>query len=408
MSDPSVASCPHAYYAAMRREAPVHRDPGTGFYWVSQYADVVRAATDVAALSSKSPVILKKSFRPRAQTMWDAAGMDAIDTLVTADPPDHDHYRAVGMSFFTPVKVAELTPQIESRVHELIDQFAEKNAVDFIDAFASRLPGTIVCDEFGFPRSDQQKFKNWTDAIIGLITPGITEDQEVELVQRVIELFRYLESHLRRAAANPSGRVIHALATMPRRDGTPFTMLERSWMAIVTFVGGNETTINMLAAGVRRLANDTSLQSTLRNDPGLMGAFIEELLRYDSSVQALLRVANHDMEIRGTAIPAGANVVLCTASANRDESRWPDADLFRLDRPDARRHLAFGQGRHACIGMHLARRELHVAFTALLARLAHIELAIPDAEIEQLPLPFHRGVARLPIRFTYRGNHSAI
>ena len=409
MSDSSVASCPHDYYAAMRRESPVHCDPGTGFYWVSQYADVVRAAADVAALSSKSPVILKKSFRPRAQAMWDAAGMEAIDTLVTADPPDHDHYRAVGMSFFTPAKVAELTPQIEARVHALIDEFVDKDEVDFIESFASRLPGTIVCDEFGFPRSDQQKFKNWTDAIIGLITPGITEEQEIDLVERVIELFRYLESHLRRAAEEPRGRVIHALATMPRRDGTPFTMLERSWMAVVTFVGGNETTINMLAAGVRRLANNASLQSTLRKDPGLMGAFVEELLRYDSSVQALLRVANHEMQIRGTSIPAGANVVLCTASANRDESRWTDPDEFRLDRLDVRRHLAFGHGRHACIGMHLARREMQIAFTALLSRLDNIELAIPDSEVEQLPLPFHRGVARLPIRFTHRdANNSAL
>lgn len=399
ITDPGVAKCPFPYYAAMRREDPVHRDPGCGYWWVTLRESIAKASFDAASLSSKSEVILKNSFRPRAQAFWEAAGMQTLHTLVTSDPPEHEDYRAVGMSLFTPKKVEELAPHIEARVHELIDEFAGRGEVEFVHEFAARLPGSIVCDEFGLPIEDQPRFKTWTDAAIGLLSPDISEDREVELVQNMIELFRYLEVHLKRNAEVPTGRIIHTLATINKRDGTPFTALERGWMTLTTFVGGNETTMNMLSAGLRELANSPELQDELRRDPDKVPRFTEELLRLQGSVQALLRVATRDMEIDGTQIPKGANVVLCTGSANRDEQFWSNAEEFRLDRPDGRRHMTFGHGRHVCIGMHLARRELNIAFRVILERLNHIRLAIDDSAVEQVPLPFHRSIARLPLRF---------
>lgn len=400
MSDAQTAQCPFVYYAAMRREEPVHRDPGTGIYWVTRHDDVVAAALDAATFSSRSEIILKKRFRRRAQSLWDEAGMEAVDTFITGDPPEHDDYRAIGVRLFDMRKVEEMTPHIERLVHELIDAFVARGEADFLHEFAAALPGTVVCDEFGFPRQDLPRFKTWMEAVIGMLTPGIDEDREVELIKHWIELFRYLDTHIKRAASEPSGRVIHALATLNKKDGTPFSMLERSWMATATFIGGNETTMNMLTAGMRRLALSAELQDGLRGDAAKIDRFVEELLRFEGSVQGLLRVATRDVELHGTLIPKGANVVLCVGAANRDEARWDDADAFRLDRPEGNRHLAFGYGRHACIGMQLARRELKIAFRVLLDRLREIRLAVPESEIVQLPLPFHRGVGNLPLRFS--------
>lgn len=399
ITDPEVAKCPFAYYAAMRREDPVHRDPGSGYWWVALREAVAKASLDAQALSSTSEVILKTQFRPRAQALWDAAGMRTLHTFVTSDPPEHDEYRAVGRNLFTPRKVEQMAPHIETRVHELIDTFAHRGSVEFVREFAARLPGSIVCDEFGLPPEDQPRFKTWTDAVIGLLSPALSEDREIELVQHLIELFQYLEGHLQRHAQLPPGRVIHTLATVDKRDGTPFTALERGWMTLTTFVGGNETTMNMLAAGLRTLANTPTLQEELRSDPAKVPLFTEELLRLQGSVQALLRVATRDLEIDGTRIPKGANVVLCSGSANRDERFWPRAEEFRLDRNEGHRHMTFGYGRHVCIGMHLARRELNIAFRVILERLRDIRLAVPDADIEQLPLPFHRSIASLPLQF---------
>src|SRR5277367_6137788 len=126
ITDPEVAKCPFPYYAAMRRDQPVHRDPGTGFYWISAHDAVIKAAIDAKSFSSQSEVILRKSFRPRAQMLWDAAGMRAINTFVSADPPEHDDQRNVGLSLFSQRTVDELTPQISALVNELIDAFAER------------------------------------------------------------------------------------------------------------------------------------------------------------------------------------------------------------------------------------------------------------------------------------------
>src|SRR5262249_54154335 len=152
----------------------------------------------------------------------------------------------------------------------------------------------------GLPPEDRQRFKAWTDSIFGLMVPGISEDEEVEHVQTLIDLFSYLEGYIKRAQQEPSARVMHTLATMPRRDGTPFSMMERCWMAVTTFVGGNDTTLGMLAAGVYRLAVDPALQDALRADPTLIPKFIDELLRLEGSVQSLMRVATRDVEIDGT------------------------------------------------------------------------------------------------------------
>ena len=399
MGDPATAKCPFAYYGAMRRDAPVHQDPGTGLYWITRHEDVVRAALDAKSFSSRSEVILKRKYRPRAQKLWDAAGMSSVDTLVTADPPEHDDYRNVGLRLFPNEAVARITPQITTLVSELIDSIAARGEAEFLHDFAAKLPGTVVCDEFGLPRADQSRFKTWTDAVIGLLDPTISEDREVELVTHLIELFTYLDQHIRRAATEQPGRVIHTLATMFKRDGSPFSALERSWMLLTTFVGGNETTMNMLAMGMRRIATESELQAELRSHPDKIPAFVEEMLRLEGSVQALLRVATQDLVLHGVSIPKGANVVLCTGSANRDESRWSDPSMFRLDRKDGMRHLTFGYGRHSCVGMHLARREIVVAFTALLSRLRNIRLSVPGSEIHQVPLPFHRAIERLPIEF---------
>ena len=399
MGDPEIAKCPFAYYAAMRKEEPVHRDPGTGFYWVTRHDDVVSAAIDVERLSSRSEVVVKRHFQPRAQALWDAAGMQTIDTLITSDPPEHDDYRIIGLKLFDQRKVDELAPRIELLVNQLIDGFAARGEAEFLNEFAASLPGTIVCDEFGFPREDQPRFKAWTDAIIGMLTPGLSEDREVELIQEWIALFKYLESHIERAANEPSGRVIHALATANKKNGTPFSPLEKSWLAVVAFVGGNETTLNMLTAGMRRLALSPELQKEIRGDETKIEKFVEELLRLEGSVQGLLRVAKCDIELAGTVIPKGANVVLCGGAANRDDARWESPEELRLDRPEGHRHLTLGHGRHACVGMKLARRELKIAFRVLLDRLLDIRLSVPEDQIVQLPLPFHRGIANLPIKF---------
>jgi cytochrome P450 len=399
MADAAVASCPFKYYERMRREDPVHRDPGLGYYWVARRDDVLAASRDWENFTSDHGLQQRRSFGPKAQKIFEESGMEVVGTLVQSDPPRHDDYRRVGVNVFTPQRVEEITPHIAGIINELIDDFSGEREIDFVSRFAQLLPATVVCDEYGFPREDRARFKHWTDGIILIQTPGIAEDEEVELTHRIIECYRYLEKYIEKAAQNPSGRVLYSIATINRKDGTPFTMNERISMAIAVFVGGNETTVNMLASGIYRLATMPELQQALRDDPGKIPAFVEELLRLDGSVQALVREAARDTEFGGKQIAAGTPVILCTGSANRDESHWPEPDEFRLDRPRAQSHLTFGAGKHICIGAHVARRELNLAFRLLLERLGNIRLQNPDAPSPYLPLPYFRAIAELPIAF---------
>jgi cytochrome P450 len=399
LADPELARCPFGFYAALRENAPVRRDPQLGHYWVARRADVIAAAQDSEHFSSKSDLQLRSRFRPRAQKLWDDAGINMRYTLLTSDPPEHAEFRRFGAALFTPRKVQELAPHIENIVNGLIDGFIDDGTVEFLGRFAALLPATVVADEYGFPRSDRERFKYWTDGVIQLQTPSITEDEEVDLVQRVIELFDYLVSHLEKAVDEPTGRVIYDLATFNRTDGTPFTMLERAWMALIIFVAGNETTVNTLCSAVYRLAGDSMLQETLRADPSKIENFVEETLRYEPSVQVLIRKAASDVKVGAETISAGADVVLCTASANRDEAYWTEPNEFRIDRPNHRQHLTFGYGRHVCVGMHLARRELVCAIRILLERLDKIRFQDPKHLPSYLPMPFFRGMASLPIMF---------
>lgn len=400
LADEQTARCPFAYYTAMRERAPVHRDPTLGFTWVAKRADIAAASRDCSHFSSASELQIRRRFMPKAQALWDAAGMRVVDTLLTTDAPEHEDFRRLGLALFPPAKVNDMTPLIERTIHELIDGFVDDGHVDFVRQFAALLPATIMSDEYGFPREDRARFKHWTDAWISLQTPTITEDEEAALIEHVLELFRYLRERIAKAHETPSERAIHVITSMNRKDGTPFTELEREWMTLVVFIAGNETTVNTLSSCLYRLAIRPDIQQELRADPSRIANFVEEVLRFDPAVQVLVRKAKADVELSGHAFKRGDDIMLCTASGNRDEAFWgDDASEFRHDRANARQHMTFGYGPHACVGMHLARRELICAVRILLERLEHISLANPQEPPRFLPLPFFRGLTELPLRF---------
>jgi cytochrome P450 len=340
-----------------------------------------------------------------AQALLDEAGIKIVDTLVTSDPPAADDYRAVAAKFFPLAKITALLPKMEATADELISQFEHAGAVEMSSQYSRRLVGTILADELNLPMSDLDKFKKWAEVTGELMAIGLSEEDEVRGVRKMMDLVHYLDLHLERAKedARP-GTVIRTIVDSTRRDGSQFSKEERSWMTFLTFTAANNTTVNMLNAVLGKLAQSPDLQYQLRDDPASIHNFIEEMLRLESSAQALARTVTRDVTIGSTKIPRGSVVLLSIGSANRDEARWgSDAAYLQVDRSDARKHLGFGCGRHQCIGMHLAKAEIRVTVKRFLSRLKNIRLADPAVPPLQLPLPFHRGVKDLHLRFEPNG-----
>ena len=405
-ADNDVAKCPFDYYAAMRTSDPVHRDPGLGYFVISKYDDAVAVAQNPDAFSSTVNVLFRKNFKPAAQHALDAAGIRVVDTFVTSDPPKALDVHRVGMNLFPPKKIQSLRPRVQKLADELLDGLVGKGSVDIGLEFSRRLIGTMVAEQLELPPEDFDKFKRWTECTGELMKVGITEDEELAAIKKMIELMQYLAPHVRQARlTGKPGTAIHTVATMNKRDGSEFTENERCWMAFLTFTGGHNTTINMMNSDIRKLVVAPALQAELRAHPERIEAFVEEMLRLEGSAQAVPRQAMRDIEINGTLIPKGALVMVSLGSANRDEDKWGDkADQLCLERSDIRRHLTFGTGLHVCIGIHFARMMLHAGISALLNRTENIRLSDPREPPQQLPLPFHRGLH--PFRVTLEGLHA--
>jgi cytochrome P450 len=401
IADNEVAKYPFDYYAAMRKQDPVHLDPGTGWFYVTHFDNAVAAAQDFETFSSSTDVIFRKTFRPAAQRALDEAGIKVLDTFTTNDPPVALDFHSVGMNLFPPKKMLAISPRIQQICEGLVDKFVDRGSADLNHEFSRLLVGNLLVEELGLSPEDLEQFKTWSECTAELMRIGITEEQEVRSIQKMIKLVRYLAPRIEYAAKHGTpGTAIHTLATMNHRDGRPFTENQRCWMAFITFTGGHNTTINMLNIDVWRLATNPPLQDELRSQPEKIAAYVEEMLRLDGTAQSIVRRVTRDTSIHGTPIPKGSYVMLSLGSANRDEAVWGhDSAAMKLDRPNIRQHVAFGAGVHVCIGKHLARTELRIALEVLLRRIKEIRIKDPAHPPECFPSPFQRGIGPLHVTF---------
>ncbi|MFC5463106.1 cytochrome P450 [Massilia niabensis] len=408
IADPELSKCPFAYYAKLRQEEPVRQDPSTGHHWIVKNDDVMKAFLDSEHFSSHHQLQFRDKFQPKAQKLFEAAGLQVPPTILTSDPPEHAELRSFGMTLFPVKRVAELAPGIETIVNELIDDFIDQGHVEFSKKFAALLPATIVADEYGFPRADRDQFKTWADANLVLQTPGITEDEEVELIGQLIELIRYIEKYLVNPPDRSQGRVMYDLATRNRSDGTPFTLMERIYTGLTIFIGGVDTTAGALTAMLNHLCHHPEMQDQLRGNTELISHFVEEILRLEAPVQATPRRITKDIEFAGRQLNEGEFAMICNGSANRDEAVWgADADEFKLVRSNHNQHRTFGYGRHVCVGMHLARVELNIAIRVILDRIEDIRFQNPDNPPQRVPMAIFNAYDSMPITFKARTVHTA-
>jgi len=368
---------PYPMFAMMRASMPVMRVEFMNriAYTVTKYDDCLAVLKDADTYSSRSNAEVGKVMGR---------------TLIEMDGKEHTRHRMLIQQIFVPRNLDRLEPVLAGLVHEIVDRFAGRPSADLVADFTEQFPVQVMAHLTGIPRADHPQFQRWAIDIIGFpkdLAKGLAAAESLR---------QYLLPIIRERRAHPADDVISKLAS-GTVDGEGLTDDEVVSFLRLLIPAGAETTFKLLGnLFVALLSDRETCWERVRADRALIPWAIEETLRWESSVLMVSRQAMRDVEIRGVPIPAGTNLSVLNASGNRDEDHYENPDVFDLDRR-ADDHLAFGFGRHHCLGYHLARMEIRIALDAILDRLPRLRLD-PEA-----PPPRILGLAfRAPKRVEVR------
>ena len=402
---PEVIESPFEFYAALRREAPVYRLPGTDIFMLSRWADIRRVNRDTKTFSNDFQHLLKGAEpSPEAAAIY-ARGYEQPPTLLTLDPPEHKVFRSLINKVFSSSRVEKMHDYIEQVVDELIDDFVDRGECEFVRDFATPLPVYVIADQLGVPRKDLRRIKAWSDAFASRLGGMAGPEEEVENARLIVEYQHYMVNIIEARRARPQDDMISDLAnnTIKHADGERLMSIEELLSMIEQLlVAGNETTTSATTGGMLSLIQLPDQLRILLDDPGMIDNAVEEILRFESPSAGLWRVVTTDTEIHGVAIPKGSLLQLRYAAANRDERVFDDPDAMDVCRRNAADHIAFGYGTHFCPGAFLGRKEMQVAFTRLLQRLTNFRLAEGKNDLRHWPNMVLRGLKELHITFDRR------
>jgi cytochrome P450 len=393
---------PYGIYAMLRQQKPVAYIPGQDIWVVTRYDDCDFVLSHPELFSSKEAVSSTNAFRrsPEALSILkNSKAQPRAKTLIMSDPPEHNRYRKIIQRSLAPAKtIRELTPRMQQIIDELIDGFASRGTCEFVREFAYPLPMRVVAAILDVPDSMIDMLKAWSDDFISVQAGNIPDDRIVSAARHNLEFEAFILDKLEDRRRNPKDDFLGRLLDQPE-DEQPLSVPETLNLCLQVLVGGNESTTNFLGNALHRILTTEGLADELRNDPERIPDVVEEILRSDSPLQGLFRIATRDVELGGVQVPAGAKLMVCFGSANRDETYYGDGD-FDAERDNrANMHLAFGRGIHACAGQGFARREGQLAIAQILKRLPDIRLD-PDRPALRQTLFSIRGMKELPLVFT--------
>lgn len=370
--DPRLRNDPYPLYRRLREAEPVHRTPYG--HWVVSGYDEVESLIRRPQLSSEYPQDPRWAEQRGGP---DSPIVEATrDWMLMRDGEAHRRLRGLANPVFTARAVRETAPRIAGIVHRIMDDMGGGRDIDLIGSLAAQVPVTVFCGLGGLPVEDSDLCRKWTDALGHVIDPAVDETTRTAMNDAAKEFGAYIAEHLARRRADPQDDILSRLL-LAEFDGQRLTDDEIIANVMMFFMGGHETTVNLIGNGMLGLLHHPDQLRALRADPGLVQDGIDELLRYDAPIQLVARITTDDIEIAGTTVPAGSKVMILLGAANRDPLRYQDPDRLDLSRKDVR-PLSFGGGPHYCIGAMLAKTEARLVFTELVSRYRDITLSSED------------------------------
>jgi pimeloyl-[acyl-carrier protein] synthase len=389
---PEVLADPYPLYQRLRTEDPVHWDPFLHAWVVTRYSDVVRVLNEFSARRTPTPEQLATMGLPSLS----AIAQVMVKLMLFMEGAPHARLRGLCSQAFTPARIEALRAHIQDIANRLLDAVIPNGEMDLIADFAAPFPSIVTAELLGVPTSDHRQLKKWSGNFAEMLGNFQHNPDRANLVLSTLtEMTAYFKDAICEQRVRPREGLVHSLLAA-EVDGDRLNDDEVAASLIVTMVGGQETTMNLIGNGTLTLLRNPDVAEELRSDLSLIPSAVEELLRYESPSQHTARLAPDDAELGGKLIRKRQAVYAVMGAANRDPERFPDPDRLDIRRQD-NRHVAFGFGAHFCFGAPLARIEGQIAFATILRRLRNLQLKPePITWRENLGL---RGLTALPLSF---------
>lgn len=414
-TDESLVDDPYPYFEHLRSTCPVQKLPHHGVVAVTGYDEATAVYRDTETFSSCNSVIGPFATFP-VPLEGDDVGhivdeyrshLPMHEHMVTMDPPDHTRERALLMRLITPKRLRDNEAFMWRLCDQQLDEFVADGRCEFISAFAQPFALLVVADLLGVPEDDHDRFRQG----FGLSpSPGSVGDERPggPGENPLAWLDEWFASYIEDRRANPRSDVLTSLATATYPDGTIPEVTAVVRTATFLFAAGQETTARLLASALKQLVEHPDLQDRLRGDPEAISNFVDEALRMESPVKADFRLARRNTTIAGVDVAAGTPVMLLNGAANRDPGRFECPAEFRVDRPNAGSHIAFGRGAHSCPGGPLAKAEARISLERMLDRMSDIRVSeehhgpVGARRFAWEPTWILRGLTGLHLEFTPR------
>lgn len=378
----------HDVFRRLREEDPVHytRESVFGPYWsITKFKDIVEIDTNHRQFSSEPSIVigdLQENFQP--------------EMFIAKDPPIHDVQRRAAQPAVAPQRLSELEDLIRRRVSDILDSLPRNEEFNWVDRVSRELTMQMLATLFDFPFEERHLLTKWSDASTNSELAGVTGVDEEARIATLMEALEYFQGlWAERAAAPPKFDFLSLMAHDPNTKDLPNNPMEFLGNMMLLIVGGNDTTRNSISGGLVALNENPGEYDKLRADHSVIPNMVSEIIRWQTPLSHMRRVAMEDVEFHGKQIREGDKVVMWYCSGNRDPEVLKDPYTFQIDRDRARHHVAFGFGIHRCMGNRTAEMQLRILWEEIMKRFDRIDVV---GEPVRISSNFVNGFDVVPVR----------
>jgi len=358
-----------------RAESPVFYLEDIDYWAVTRYDDIKTVLGDKERFSAEITLQPLRPVYPEVQELLKARGFAPRPTLSNNERDDHARIRRVAQAAFSPRRNRKLEPYIRQLVNQAVDRFEAAKRADLVPELVYELPALVLFKLLGIPESDVQKIKMWADSRLVMSFGKPSLDEQLVAAGHLADYWDYCLDLVQKRIAHPQDDLPSDMLEMRGDDDSVLEIQDVNNVVFGLLLAGHETTTNMSANAILTLLQHRPSWEAIVADPALIPGTVEECLRFRPSVVAWRRLVKTDVDLSGVSIHAGQRLLCYLPSGNRDEAHFTDGERFDIHRTDARGHIAFGFGRHFCLGAPLARFELAVILEELARRLPGLRLA---------------------------------